>query len=146
MNDIKVGEYCRTGEGYIMKCIRIHGDIIEFKNYIDQAQVVYDDEKNEIVLMDFERGYEIDVIKSHSKNIIDLIEEGDYVNGSEVINITELKRMDHNLPIAKVIEIERDYGMMEEYEPTQVLENEIESIVTKEQFDSMKYVLGGKEE
>lgn len=75
MNDIKEGEYCRTCEGYIAKCTRIVGDIIEFENYIDQAQVVYDDEKNEIVLLDFERGYEIDVIKSHSENIIDLIEE-----------------------------------------------------------------------
>ena len=67
-------------------------------------------------------------IKSHSPNIIDLIEEGDYVNGSIV---------------------ERAGEMLGFYSGGFFLGLKrigIYSIVTKEQFDSMKYIVGGKEE
>lgn len=62
------------------------------------------------------------IIKA-SYNIIDLIEVGDYVNGFPVIH----KEND----ILKC-------GLLVQFK-----ENEIKSIVTKEQFESMKYSLEG---
>lgn len=66
-----------------------------------------------------------DVIKA-SHNIIDLIEVGDYVNGLLVIRILEdieTKEKYINL-----------YGSLSEWE-----EEDIKSIVTREQFESIKY-------
>ena len=62
--------------------------------------------------------YAEDIIKS-SPNIIDLIEEGDYVNGFYVIN----------KPFNQRIHTEFD----------DFIEEDIESIVTKEQFEKNEY-------
>ena len=60
-------------------------------------------------------------IKSHSKNIIDLIEVGDYVNGEKVYKITEaLIYLRGKAPCHKSI-------------------SDIKSIVTKEQFKQVQY-------
>ena len=63
-------------------------------------------------------------ITKASHNIIDLIEVGDYVNGFPVIH----KEND----VLKC-------GLLVQFK-----ENEIKSIVTKEQFKSMEYKVGGK--
>lgn len=65
-----------------------------------------------------------EIIKS-SPNIIDLIEVGDYVNGNEVIG-----KLDYLLEFDG--SGDGDYYLKEE---------EIKSIVTKEQFESMEYKL-----
>ena len=65
-----------------------------------------------------------DVIKA-SYNPIDLIEVGDYVNGSKVIDIVE-----NDVYVSNFYE-EQCIG--------QVSKKNIKSIVTKEQFESMKY-------
>lgn len=62
----------------------------------------------------------------HSKNIIDLIEVGDYVNGERVTFITNSKIKE------KKIITEYDTDFFEKYE-------KIETIVTKEQFKEMEY-------
>ena len=67
-----------------------------------------------------------DVIKA-SHNLIDLIEVGDYVNGSKVIDIVE-----NDVYVSNFYE-EQCIG--------QVSKKNIKSIVTKEQFESMKYVI-----
>lgn len=69
-----------------------------------------------------------DVIKA-SHNIIDLIEVGDYVNGSKVIDIVENDVYVSNFYKEQCIE--------------QVSKKKIKSIVTKEQFSDMEYRLGG---
>lgn len=67
------------------------------------------------------------VVKA-SYDIIDLIEVGDYVNGHEVKSKQSgVKRI--------------DIGEDENY--VWLYENDIKSIVTKEQFESMKYSLEG---
>ena len=66
-------------------------------------------------------GHRKDIIKA-SHNIIDLIEVGDYVNGFPVIH----KEND----ILKC-------GLLVQFK-----ENEIKSIVTKEQFEQMEYKVG----
>lgn len=65
-----------------------------------------------------------DVIKA-SYNFIDLIEVGDYVNGKEVLNISEFKDG------SRYIEFDEGRYLCKNYQ--------IESIVTKEQFNSVKY-------
>ena len=70
--------------------------------------------------------YEEDVIKS-SPNIIDLIEVGDYVNGSYVEGFIEKNKFQNKLIITEA-------GMIDN--------NDIKSIVTKEQFESMEYKVG----
>ena len=72
-------------------------------------------------------GHRKDIIKA-SHNIIDLIGVGDYVNGVEVIDIDDewITMSDTQVPILKSIA----NGL-------------IKSIVTKEQFESIKYSLEG---
>lgn len=67
-----------------------------------------------------------DIIGEPSFDLINLIEPGDYVNGVEVedINDKELMLADSHLWIDK-----------------EVANRLIETIITKEQFDSMKYVV-----
>ena len=72
MEQIQVGEYVRT-RGKIGKLIRIERDDID----ISLKWYVLDDGK-------YERYVNKPYIEKHSKNIIDLIEVGDYVNGKEV--------------------------------------------------------------
>ena len=71
-----------------------------------------------------------DVIKA-SDNLIDLIEAGDYVNGSEVEKITTFNGMNFVDTY-----MTQGYGW-----GTCIPENKIQSIVTKEQFENMMYIV-----
>lgn len=79
--------------------------------------------------IDTDRGYwdNEHIIKS-STNIIDLIEVGDYVNGV-LINIKDNKGVYHGA-----------YDSADEVHITKI--EDIKSIVTYEQFESMKYKVG----
>ena len=70
--------------------------------------------------------YDEDKIIKSSPTIIDLIEVGDYVNGLYVHGIT-----DYGLEVYM-------FGDAKEY----LKEDEIQTIVTKEQFSCMKYKIG----
>lgn len=72
-----------------------------------------------------------DVIKS-SPNIIDLIQVGDYVNGREVREV-------YDLGFGKCFCFKNEYGR--HYDKTY----KIKSILTKEQFESIEYKVGDKE-
>lgn len=79
--EIEVGEFVRTKSGYIAKLIKYleNTETYMFDEYIQEIQnnrytcISKNELKKEIV--------------KHRKNLIDLIEEGDYVNGCEVITI-----------------------------------------------------------
>lgn len=127
---IEVGEYVRTYNGNIFKItggnldnydIDINYYTMEFTEPDWLESNLYND-----------NGYFFDEkhIKKHSKNIIDLIEYGDYVNGYYVID--DAKKDKKYITIAVNY---REYG--EEY----LKNKEIESVVTKEQFKSMEYRL-----
>lgn len=115
---MKIGDYIRTSNGQIAKIVKIK----EYKKwyniiYTDIAIDMHEDRACNDNFIDEE-----DIIKS-SPNIIDLIEVGDYVNGECVSYITK-----NNY-------IEIGYG--EEFDG---LHNEdIKSIVTKEQFENIEY-------
>ena len=114
---MKVGEYVRTKSGGI-------GKIIEIDNNASCSHIITDNETfglgwdGEQVNWDFITEF----VKS-SPNIIDLIEVGDYVNGVKITKIKEGKPFveDYNDP-------HFSYYF-----------DDIYSIVTKEQFESMEY-------
>lgn len=76
MEDIEIGKYVRTEKGYIGKIIQKENDYIDgkFKNI-------------SVCLSSLKRGDIVGKVIKHSKNIIDLIKEGDYINGAEVLGI-----------------------------------------------------------
>lgn len=98
MENIQVGEYIRTKQGYIHIVKSVHKDMIWW--------------------CDLDWIPEKDILK-HSKNIIDLIECGDYVNGSVVIDLDDLGYLD--------------------LEDDTIKYDDIKSVVTKELFNSVKY-------
>ena len=109
---IEVGEYIRTKNGQISKNNSNYDwDLSE--TYINDSPVV-----------------------NHSKNIIDLIEEGDYVNGSKLISIDyaedEFGNCDKLHFYYHFEDEEKDVN--EYYEKLN-----IKGILTKEQFASMEY-------
>lgn len=76
-------------------------------------------------------------IKSYSPNVIDLIEVGDFVNRREVIG-----KFIEDGKIVLVLDTKLDTKFIK----NKVYEEDIKDIVTHEQFNSMKYIVGGKEE
>lgn len=113
--EIEVGEYVRTKKGEIAK-------IIDIVKPINANILLFDVNLKEIWLNEVGLN-----IKNHSKNIIDLIEVGDYVNGYKVEKVEDGYIYvdycwDCNL-----------YTMV-----TNEIEN-IKSIVTKEMMKSVEY-------
>ena len=114
--EISKGMYIRTEDGYIGKCIDIDSDNFMFfdkpvyKNFSDTFDSCY--------LSNID-------IKKASFNIIDLIEVGDYVNGEKVTKLIDRKIYHENLN--------------DPYYDIYFENKDIKSIVTKEQFNSIKY-------
>ena len=110
---IEVGEYARLNSDYriialgIGEVIRINQDTIYVKNNFELPFA-----------------FKIENIAKHSKNLIDLIEVGDIVNGERILDITgdyiHTNETDHN----------RFY-----------LEKHIKTILTKEQMEANQYVV-----
>ena len=124
MNKLEVGMYVETKLNYIRRIIKVISNYEEFdvyevdmefreSEYYESTEFLYPDE----------------VINS-SFNPIDLIGVGDYVNGMEVMNISDFKDG------SRYIEFDEGRYLCKNYQ--------IKSIVTKEQFSSMEYRLGDK--
>lgn len=111
--EIQVGEYVRTKQGYIAKLLEIDRELklLIFEKPIWKEKY---NPKKTISFINFNSR-----VKSHSFNIIDLIEIGDYVNGEYVTDTWNGNR----------IETHR----------SNFHEDNIKSIVTKEAFESIKY-------
>lgn len=136
--ELKEGMYVRTNDGFIDKVIIDYKGCCNNPNcnckHVSCEKNYYDEEK---------------IIKT-SYNLIDLIEEGDYVNGYKVLEICT-GNFELNNPLnVKALKLE---FIKEDINPNIpffkrynfITNSEIKSIITKEQFDSMKYVLGDKE-
>lgn len=117
--EIEVGEYVRTEYG-ISKVIE------NVDKYVKDNQICVD-----FIGGMYHQVIYKDKIAKHSKNIIDLIEVGDYVNGKCCIDIEEIETDDgrRNLNLICI------GGSILE------LSNEIKSIVTKEQFKNVEYIV-----
>lgn len=125
--DIEVNEYVRTPIGiFIISHINIDFD---------------DNDKNKCLLCQNEKVLflSIETIKSlkHNKQLIDLIEVGDYVNGYRVINVIN----EGICPSGKCIDIDSSKDSSE----CTLWEEDIKTILTKEQFEANCYKVGGKQ-
>ena len=119
MSNIEIGEYVRTNRGIITKvidfrketCFRTNRGTISHSpaRYYFKSEKVYS----------LTEPY----IKAHSFNIIDLIEIGDYVGNCEIQYIHKNEKGETLLENDNVTLTEKD----------------IKTIVTKEQFDSVRY-------
>lgn len=127
-NDIEVGEYVRTNKGNIGQVIGIFNGHCQAKYHIQfQGKVKV------------KRQYlSTHTIIKHSKQLIDLIEVGDIVNGREVKHIA----MFEGFPdYPKLIFVDETHLI-----PDDTCENdEIKTILTKEQFEANCYRVGGRE-
>ena len=128
---IEVNEYVRTNNKGIRKIDRIDNNKTVNKYLYFTG------------IEDFE-GKEYGIIKTteivkHSKQLIDLIEVGDYVNGREVKHIA----MFEGFPdYPKLIFVDETYLI-----PGESCENdEIKTILTKEQMEANCYKVGGEDE
>lgn len=113
--DIQVGDYVRTKDGYIAKVIEMSNRIVWFDACIYK--------NGGIPNYGINKETQFHIITKHSKNIIDLIKVGDYVNGEL---ITEIAKEINNKTI-----IGNETCYMEE--------KDIKTIVTHEQFNSIMY-------
>ena len=120
---IEVGEYIRTIDGYIRKVTSVNKKGT-YEALCYGAYSVDMKYKNSV-------GISAKKIKAHSKNIIDLIEVGDIVNGCEVMNIYKPK------DIWEPIEVEINSKCTRCF-----LEGEIKTILTHEQYEQNCYKVG----
>lgn len=124
---MKIGDYVRTKRGQIHKITDLKG-YYENEKLIEDKQSVYIDGKpSGWVYWQFKEF----VVKS-SSNIIDLIEEGDYVNGKEVFCIAQDKAGINN----------EVYILSMDDTPMFCKKRDIKTIVTKQQFESIEYKIG----
>jgi len=117
MEDMEIGEYARTEDGEIYKYVGVSEYFGKNMNDYEQDGELYQ---------------LIGDIAKHSDNILDIIEEGDFVNGYIVEEIT----------IKKEFEIEEVYtegcGTIQK--------KDIEEILTKEKYIANRYSLIQPEE
>lgn len=124
--ELKVGMYIRTkdknGIQYIRKIVDLpkdtrYGSIIVDK-YIHNVKWV---SKKNVLKVSYEK--------------MDLIKPGDYVNGKKVVFIDEYGRIALDENDIKTRDVEGRYEFLT------IKKEDIKSIVTKEQFESMKYIV-----
>ena len=112
---MKISDYIRTKAG-ISQCITVIP--------IRENSFMYEFDKEVYEEINYLTASELKKYKS-SPNIIDLIEVGDYVNGLRVNEISK-----HTIFLDDM----RDFSKEDI--------NYVETIVTKEQFESMEYIIG----
>lgn len=122
--EIEVGEYVRTRAGHFYKITRIDENGLIYWNKI---QCGWSMEQLK------------DIVVKHSKQLIDLIEVGDYVNGRKVKHIA----MFEGFPdYPKLIFVDETHLI-----PDDTCENEdIKTILTKESYMANCYKVGGEDE
>ena len=107
--EIQNGEYIRTKDG-IKKIVKINEG--KLSTYYGKY-IVFPEYKNS-------KSINVKNITKHSFNIIDLIEEGDYVNGQKAVGVSNVS------------------GWIDTKEDV-IHKDHIKSVVTKEQFKAMEY-------
>ena len=124
--EIEVGEYVRTKDGIIaqIESIDYEDKVYEFDSAIYTNVFGFTSMSlgnNEM----FQK-----IIVKHSKQLINLIEVGDYVNGKEVIEIRKIN--------------EKKY-LITSYCPQDYIKTNIKRILTKEQIEANCYEVKGEE-
>ena len=133
-NEIKVGEYVRTKEGYIGKLVEYISNALNYLKIDIGREIIHcDNSRDNFIYTRY--GFQLE----HSPNIIDLIEVGDYVNGKEVKHIADFEGIEQ--PIRKVIFVDETHLI-----PGETAEDkDIKTIVTKEMMESISYKVERKD-
>ena len=125
--EIRVGEYVRTKNGLIGKVnkIELKGSGTRFGGeYLTDTIIQFNDGKV------YERRIKDNYIVNHSKNIIDLIELGDFVNGIKVNDISNIQGLNKTIQKCLLVNIGDGYDIINE---------EIKTVLTKEQYERNCY-------
>ena len=129
--ELKENMYVRTKDGIIAKVDYINDNTIFFDKDLYRT---YGDSINFLEKDNLEK-----IVKA-SYNVIDIFEVGDYVNGSKVIDISIIgKDKEKWVWVEQMEDTDNKYG--DDY--VGYNNEQIKSIVTKEQFESIKYSLEG---
>ena len=129
--ELKENMYVRTKDGIIAKVDYIEDNTISFDKDLYRT---YD------ASIDFLEKDNLERIVKASYNIIDILEENDYVNGSKVIDISIIgKDKEKWVWVEQMEDTDNKYG--DDY--VGYNNEQIKSIVTKEQFESIEYSLEG---
>lgn len=136
MSEIKVGEYVRTKNNGIKRIDTIFSNKTINKYGYETGESDWDGKYYGIIKT-------TEIVK-HSKNIIDLIEVGDYVNEYKVLEIA-----DSIYPNSKRVLIYKNekekyerWIYIQEYDGKIHTQDDIVSIATKEQFKNIEYKVG----
>lgn len=131
--------------GEVQKDHRIKYEPLE--NNFDLVKKIYEQELEEIVCyVPVNKKYprNVSLYDDHkfikaSYNIIDILEKGDYVNESEILGFENeyIEEDDKYVPFGVITE-----NCYLDNNKSWIIEKEIKSAVTKEQFESMKYIIG----
>ena len=127
---LAVGMYVRTKDGIIGKynVIKELTNVPTLNGYYEAKEI-----KREYIDNKLYRNY---VVVKASHNIVDLLEVGDYVNGSKLLSIDYAEDKDGNCDkLHYYYSFEDDNKDINEYYEELI----IKSILTKEMFESMKY-------
>lgn len=113
-SELRENMYIRTNYGIIDKILKLNES---YAKGVSQKDDFY--------------AYDIDNIVKASYNIIDILEVGDYVNGSKVVNIVEEDGMQY-------LVLDRDEVYYDDcLEPSS--NKDIKSVITHEQMEQMAY-------
>lgn len=124
MSEIEVGEYVRTKTGEIHKIKTVETRYIEFEDGFGVP----------VELKEY--------IKKHSKNIIDLIEVGDYVNGHLIVKI----RIDPFTKKKQLFTEHWEYNWQGDGTLVVFYDEDIKTILTQESYMANCYKVGGEDE
>lgn len=127
MSKIEINEYVRTNKGRI-------GKVAEIRLGFNKDLQVYQD----IYILDNGLWTILDYIVKHSKNLIDLIECGDFVNGYKAISV------DYDVMNDTTECIELDLNSNYKYNFISI--RQIQTILTKEQYMANCYKVGEENE
>ena len=123
--ELRENMYVRNCYGRIAKIEYIEDNTAYCDNWLYQS---YEDH---ITFINLDDEDDIDEILKTSYNIIDILEEGDYIDGCY---IQEIKSLKDNVMVCM---------LDSDYEVESVITNkDIKSIVTKEQMEQMAYKVG----
>lgn len=135
--EICINDYVRTKSGIIAKIKNKYDE-----EYEERGNIIYELDKEVYDDIDEETSiYALpDQFKSHDKDIINLVEEGDYVNGKKIEAIIDGLIKSEGVA-ERVLCFEIDFPIengLRAYHNC-----DIKTIVTHEQFKSIEYKVGG---
>ena len=147
METLSVGMYVRTKNGNIRKIVELTNTkfIDEPDYYVDKVLIDIEQNEREDTIYMEKWLFNDDIIKA-SYNITDLIEVGDIITFKNDKDIYRVNCIPNKENGCECFYLEFDYADKYGVEDIRVfieeMENDLESIVTKEQFSSMEYRLG----